>query len=260
MERKIDPEINISFNSKNDFEYDLPLYRVVPLNRLQRMLLRNQLTITLTNTWEDVYENFLLKSAFQYGILKNQTLESYQDTLYGLCFTLKRETDAMWRIYSYDKNSVRISTNLNLIIEMLKKGPINSPYRKFEIRIGEVEYPTIRELRRRYSLIAETDIIDNFNDHLFDSMFLKRNEFNHEKEFRIIIRGLNPVIKSTRELPNYLFFPIEPNDFIEAIAFDPRLDNRTYQTNKEVLEKIGYNKKVLRTNLYRFDEISFKTN
>jgi len=258
VERKTNRKIRISFNSKDDYEDDIALYRLVPLNRLHRIILRKQLAFTLTKSWEDVYENFLLKSSFQYGIMKNQTLESYQNSLYGLCFTTKRESDALWRIYSNDKNSVRIKTRLNSIIEMLNKGPINTPYREFEIRIGEVEYPFTSELRRKYSKISEKDIIDNFNDHLLDSMFLKRNEFNHEKEFRVIIRGLYPNIKSIRELPYFIFFPIEPNDFIESIAFDPRLGNIAYGTNREVLEKIGYSGKTLRTNLYRFDELSFK--
>lgn len=260
MERKINPEVNISFSSKNHIENDQPLYRVIPLNRLHWILLNNKLTFTLTKSWEDVYENFLLKSSFHYGVFKNQTLTNYQDTLYGLCFSTKRESDAMWRIYSHDKTSVRIRTNLNSIINMLKNGPVDSPYRKLEIRIGEVEYPFKNELIRRYNSMTEDEILDNFNAHLLNSMFLKRNEFSHEKEFRIIIRGLDPQIKSTRELPDFLFFPIDPDEFIDSIAFDPRLGNIAYRTNKEVLLKIGYSKNILRTSLYRFEELSFKRN
>jgi hypothetical protein len=261
MEKTINPAINIDFNSTVVPENDLPLYRVIPFNRLLGILLKGQLTFTLTKSWEDVYENFLLKSTFHYGMMENQKLESYQDTLYGLCFTTKRESDAMWRIYSQDKNSVRIRTNLDYIIKMLKEGPIDSPFKRLEIRIGEVDYPFYYQIREKYESMTESEILDDFNKHLFDSMFLKRNEFNHEKEFRIIIRGLKPNIKSYQELPRFLYYPIDPNQFVEKIAFDPRIEFSTYKVLKETIMKIGYPNKlnrITRTNLYRFEELSFK--
>jgi hypothetical protein len=261
MEKSINPVINIEYNAKEDLKDDMLLYRVIPFNRLLGILLSEKLTFTLTNSWEDVYENFLLKSTFHYGMMGNQKLESYQDTLYGLCFTTKRESDAMWRIYSHDKNGIRIRTNLNYIVEMLKKGPIDSPFKQLDIRIGEVDYPYNYQIRKKYESITETEILDNFNKHLFDSMFLKRNEFNHEKEFRIIIRGLKPNIKSYQKLPRFLSFPVDPNQFIEKIAFDPRIEFSTYKVLKESIIKIGYPnklKRITRTNLYRFEELSFK--
>ena len=246
MERENVPIINVVFNSTNedDLDNDMPLYRVIPFNRLLGILLKGQITFTLTKSWEDVYENFLLKSTFHTGLMENQKLDSYQDTLYGLCFTTKRESDAMWRIYSQDKNSIRIRTNLGYIIDMLNKGPINSPYKRLEIRIGEVDYPFNHILREKYESLTENEILDNFNKHLLDSMFLKRNEFSHEKEFRIIIRGLKATIKPYQQLPRYLNFPVDPNQFIEKIAFDPRLEFATYKLLKEALIKIGYPNKL----------------
>jgi len=64
MERKTNHEIRISFNSKDSLDDDLPLYRLVPLNRLHRIILRKQLTFTLTKSWEDVYEIFFLNLPF----------------------------------------------------------------------------------------------------------------------------------------------------------------------------------------------------
>jgi hypothetical protein len=263
MEIANSPIINIEFNSATDRDLDkgMPLYRVIPYNRLLGIILKEQITFTLTKSWEDVYENFLLKSNFQYGLMGTQKLDSYQDTLYGLCFTTKRESDAMWRIYSQDKNSVRIRTNLGYIIDMLNKGPINSPYKRLGIRIGEVDYPFNYKLREKYESLTENEILDDFNKHLLDSMFLKRNEFSHEKEFRIIIRGLKPTIKSYQELPKYLNFSVDPNEFIEKIAFDPRLEFATYKILKDALIKIGYPNKlnrITRTNLYRFEKLNFK--
>jgi hypothetical protein len=256
MQKINKPIIQISYDAKID--NDLHLYRFVPLNRLHGILLKNQLTLTRTKTWEDVYENFLLKSSYHDGFFNNKTLEEYQDSLYGICFTLKRESDAIWRIYSQDKTSVRIRTSFKAIIKMLQRGQIKCPYHKLDIRIGVVKYPFITKIRAKYAGITENEIIVNFNDYLLESMFLKRNEFNHEKEFRIIIRGLNPIIKSIDELPALLTFPIDSNEFIESIAFDPRLDFRTYKTNKEVLRKIGYKNDIIRTNLYRFEGLSYK--
>lgn len=85
-----------------------------------QILTTKKITLVKPHKWDDPFENALLKSEFQIGDEFGDF--AAKDSIYGQCWTQHRETDAMWRIYSQNKDGVRLSTTPRKLLEALKKG------------------------------------------------------------------------------------------------------------------------------------------
>lgn len=77
-----------------------------------------------------------------------------------------------------------------------------------------------------------------------EMLLLKRLAFSHEKEIRLIY--ITDVIPSV-EIYKY---PIEPNEFITDITFDPRMKYENYKKEKEKLRRNGFNGSIVKSGLY----------
>lgn len=70
--------------------------------------------------WEDPYELFLFKqNIFIDG--NPFHINKFDKKLYGQCWSLNKDTDAMWRIYSPKKKGVRIKTTIGKMIKVLNQ-------------------------------------------------------------------------------------------------------------------------------------------
>jgi hypothetical protein len=85
-------------------DFDRPIYRILPMNRLIEILLNKELAFPKVNLWEVVYENFFLKAYSNEIAGFKEDIERY----FGQCWSFIKDSDALWRIYSNDKQSVRI--------------------------------------------------------------------------------------------------------------------------------------------------------
>ena len=235
-----------SFEEKN---FNVPIYRIIPFYRLLEILKTNQLYVSQTIQWEDTYENFLAKSNFKWGKIPI-TYANFLPCFYGQCWSLSKETDALWRIYSLDKCSVRIKTT---ICKLLSSSCNEPNYIDFSTKIrivGKVTYFSKEQLAKwvnneNKGIISEAT--------LRESLFLKRKEFSHEKEVRLVI---NKTIDREDEFNGLqrkgIILNITSNDFIDEVMFDPRISNTEYETYLYTLKKIGYQNKISKSNLYNF--------
>jgi hypothetical protein len=88
-----------------------------------------------------------------------------------------------------------------------------------------------------------------------ESLFIKRKEFIHEKEVRLIIhKNIDQEDENRGIEKNHLKLQVQPNELIEEITFDPRLDDERFKTYKEVIEAMRFTNRVNRSRLYRFDQ------
>jgi len=235
--------------------YNVPIYRYIPIYYLLHLLKNHQLLISQTKLWEDTYENFLTKVKFQWGT----TPVSYQGFLsgfYGQCWTLLKETDALWRIYSSDKKGVRIKSRINKLFG-ISLNEVN--YKPFSTRtriIGQVSYLTKNQINKWIEKQNEGLI----NDKTFmESLFIKRKEFSHEKEVRLIIHKSIDEEEEAKGIEHtHVRLEIEPNELIEEITFDPRIRKEDFETYKQVIENMGYTKKITKSKLYEFEPLLIK--
>ncbi|PLX08660.1 MAG: hypothetical protein C0594_05995 [Marinilabiliales bacterium] len=239
----------------DDNELDLPIYRIFPFESLLEMLNTNNLTLVKTRMWEDPYENFLLKcnASMLNGTPVN--LKDLQEQIFGQCWTLYPETDAFWRIYSYSKNGVRIKTTVRKLFDVIFD---NSSYSTLTTSfIGKVQYDTVQNIG---SLFSDPNYIgsivqDTTGQGLVEAQLIKRIEFEHEKEIRL----LYSVDSSSPDIQNDIkHFSINPNNLIDDIMFDPRISSRYENIYRQTILSLGFRNPILKSQLYNFTPVNIR--
>ncbi|AZB30291.1 DUF2971 domain-containing protein [Chryseobacterium balustinum] len=237
-----------SIISKN---YNTPIYRCIHFERLLEMLSLKNIVLVRTKMWEDPYENFLFKTKIRFGS-HYTSLGSFTDSLYGQCWTMKKETDAIWRIYSPTKQSVIIKTKISKLAkavfdsETLLKDRFDT-WRKAIAPVAYFSKNKMQNVIHQYSCLALPDA-----KIAFDSLFIKRNEFSHEHEVRVIIqkRGQTEDDFNKDGERKFVKLPIDPNDFIEEILLDPRINESQKDLYSNIFRSAGYNGKINKSTLY----------
>ena len=246
----------------NDLNLDTPIYKFVPLRYVLSMFINRNLYYGKTSTWEDSYENFFLKQHFRMndGTLVDAT--TLIPGIFGMCWTVLPESDALWRIYSnygllnelqgdnpellLRYTAVRIKTTARKLFDATYRSDADSSH----VYIGKVEYISGNEIDERLQPNQPINPLD-LNIAWVQSMFIKRIEFKHEHEVRSI---LTYTPEDERSHNDSLVFNIEPQDFIEELTLDPRLTigDEKFTINK--LEEVGANPDIInKSQLYSFN-------
>jgi hypothetical protein len=229
----------------SDSDMSRYIYKIMPLEHLILMLSNRTLALAKTSSWEDVYENFLSKQKFEFHG-KDVTMEHLGTIIFGQCWSLSRDSDALWRIYSQDKKSVRIRTTVQKLYDAvhLGDGCAASTF------IGKVDYKSPKKLNEWIINNSPISMSSSLYKTMVHSLFLKRNSFSHEREVRVIYQPAPKHIDATNNLKIY---DIDPLDFIEQITFDSRADMAYVNSIKDVISKYKFPlRKVNKSALYDF--------
>jgi hypothetical protein len=205
------PDIN--YLNLEDTNLDTPIYRIMSIFRILQMLQSRSLSLVKPKLWDDPYENWKLSSEFLYD--DEKVTFAARDSVYGQCWTWHQETDAIWRIYSAQKDGVRISTTPRRLFESLKV--IDQTWWEVRCFIGQVAYHTLDELQTKLDEIPfmTQDVTAEAR-----SLLYKRVEFDHESEVRVIY-----VADDQSTGPDHLLFQIDPMALFDEFTFDPRMDD-----------------------------------
>lgn len=216
------------------------IYRVIPVHRLLEMMQARKNVLAKPQKWDDPFENALLSSAMK---LPDGVICSFaaKDSVYGQCWTMHAETDAMWRIYSGDKAGVKIKTTISKLFDSLK----NAQKELWELRcfIGKVLYFPEKELFQKFD---EIEVMNSNGSGIAETLLCKRVEFEHEKEVRLIYSGVDNECRS-----DILEYSIDPFDLIDEIVFDPRMPSVLVDAYKDRILRLGFAKSVLQSSLYK---------
>lgn len=217
---------------------------------MAEILLEKKMELPLTSSWEDPYENFLHKVRIPIGN-GFTSLVQFEKMNYGQCWTLQKETDAMWRIYSPTKQAVKIKTSLRKLGEASQSEPKYEPFSTRSRVIGMVEYLSKERVHKLISDFKKNGL--PLPSDALGGLFIKRDEFSHEKEVRLIM------VKSVKAdkwsgLPierKVIPIQIDPDTFIEEITLDPRIASSQVSVYKKIIQSLGYKGPVKRSNLYQ---------
>lgn len=237
-------------NFKAD-ELDTRIYRVFTSERLFQAFNDKKLTLVHPKKWDDPFENYIMNST---GELESGELFSVglRDHFYGQCWTMTRESDSIWRIYAPKKDGIRVTTTPRKLLKSLYDEA--GEFRDINSFIGKVEYWTTKEL------IAQLDDASAMRAMLTDTtgagqamtLLFKRKPFKHENEVRILYN-------SNGNTNGELFqFKINPIDLFDDIVFDPRMDYSEFKKQKSELRKLGFTKRIVKSNLYKVPNLKFK--
>lgn len=151
------------------------IYKYMSFPSFIDMVQRKALHFVLTSEWEDTMEN-----GFVYEWSKNlsEPMNRYMSLIlvsraYAQSWTYLEESDAMWRIYGYNNQSLRIRVDISSIdrLEGVKLLPVEYSDKLIPYSLTEMSHS---EILLRY--IAQ-----------------KRTAFKHEQEVRLIyVDKINP--------------------------------------------------------------------
>ncbi len=228
-------------------ELDSPIYRIMPTHRLLEALESKKLVLIKPKNWDDPFENQLLKAK----VLTAEGETGYfgfRDSVYGLCWTFHCETDAMWRIYSSEKQGVKVKTTPRKLLETLMKATANSP--ELDCFIGRVKYLEEADL---WSWLRNNNVLDNPSvSSIAESLLYKRMEFSHENEVRLVY---SPSYNSNSfNCPKTHSFNIDPNELFDEIIFDPRMNSELYKAYSLAVREKKFTKEVAQSTLYEVPE------
>lgn len=224
--------INIDEYTKN-----LPIYRIIPFRYLIETFQKNQASLSSPKIWDDPFENYLLSCNFSIG--NERCTLGFRDQVFAQCWSLKRESDALWRIYSADKNGVRVETTPSILLESLMNTQQNPDTSCF---IGKVQYKSTKNLQNVFKSI---NLFDQNGSGIAESLLYKRYAFSHEREIRLIY------INNNKENADRFEYKIEPNKIFKSILFDPRIEDNIIDKRYNKLKDSGCTVKLKRSFLYK---------
>ncbi|MEI7087753.1 DUF2971 domain-containing protein [Pectobacterium carotovorum] len=235
-------------NTINMENLDIPIYRIFSFKRFEELITEKQLVLVQPSMWDDPYENFILKTEVDCGNGEVASLEKLNRTWYGQCWTENNDTDAMWRIYSHDKASVRVKTTGRKLFSTVYDN--TDTYATLKYFIGKVEYKDKSEIINFMDSITFSGMILGGQNNVFAELLcIKRTEFNHENEIRILVDDIGDE-KGTGGLYK---IDIEPNYLFDEVCLDPRLSDADVIKLTSQIKSMGVNTKIIQSELYKFN-------
>lgn len=211
------------------------LYRILNYKHVMAMFAGRELYFASPRTWDDPYEKALV--------------HKYSDALFAQCWCKKAVSDAMWRIYSTDRTSLRIRTTRHQLAKALTAAQRAN---KFDFLIEDVEYKTSKLVDVHISQIARDLRIEYTVRRAEDALLVKRDAFDHEEEVRVIVH--DQAATEARERSGFKI-GVDPHEIIDSIYFDPRADDAFIGLCTHYLERsIGFKGQIRKSALYRLRE------
>lgn len=249
---------NGGFSAHRDLNVDAPLYRIMPKEYVLQLLKTRKLYFRQVIQWEDTWEipSRFWKSAgddVTYSRLELSNIS--QKDLYGTCWTNNIDSDAMWRIYSYQKDGIAIQTTIRKLFQSIDFSRILDDPACVDGFIAPVRYENID------GSIFFDDQSYLYPEYMVPS-YIKRNAFAHENEIRLLLcTKAYLYFHPTNELGisndlSGLYLPLLGLDFIDKLILDPRLNPAEVLHCKQGFEKYGVN--IEKSTLYDVPESTRK--
>lgn len=200
--RKLDTKVGgfsvLLFQEEKKGLDDMRLYRIISLETFIDILHNKRERFVRPSNWEDTFEGYLYSKLYDKeerkkivrDIYFNVCPRNYKATIdnilklehakwfvYGQCWSRIAESDAMWRIYSYNNHSIQIQTT-DVRIDKFLKRDTNIEYNikpvKYDINPEEdITHMQVEQLKNSLSI--------------YEPFLHKRKAFKHESETRILI-------------------------------------------------------------------------
>lgn len=229
-------------NLLNGLHRDTPVFRIFSCKRFLQLLKESKLSLIKPKKWDDPFENFILSTPAIDNHGTPISLSSLSESYFGQCWTLNKETDAMWRIYSPYKDGIKVSTTVGKLFDVFydhRKEP------ELECYFGLVEYKTEQNLINLL-LRAKEFVLDRSGIESAKSLLLKREEFSHEAEARLIYVSFCEDEKSR----DVYSFTIDPNTLFDDITLDPRISDSDQKKISDEITINGCTLNILKSSLY----------
>lgn len=250
-------DINLKLADPSDEVDDgTPLWRYLDLPKFLNLLISRSLKMPRASSMEDAYEGMMAPGAIAAtiardlaagapGYFRHAHINKIQkDSLflthrtYISCWNaFASENAGLWRLYGEEKG-VAIRTTWG----SLRRSLAGTADCVRDVFYGKVDYRSAQDDRR---------IPPTYTDHYF----VKRSEFSHENEFRLVAHDESREHKfgepSLQGLPRLATLPCDLDVLIEEVVVSPRLSEWVWDTVREVSHTYGGTWKVTHSRLYQ---------
>lgn len=230
------------------------VYRIIPFHRLLEIFERSELTFIKPRLWDDPFENFFFNQLVDIGEGPIK-FKDFGEPIAGLCFTFNDDSDFSWRVYAPNKDGVQISVRINELYDSVNEYLAHEE--TGQIKCGKVEYVPFKKIKKNYENPSSLkkrfyplEILGLY------SLFIKREEFKHEKEIRVLVTHTNLLEKTIKTFS----VPVNPLQLILSIKFDPRITKRDYLKFRKQIKDMGYSGKIVHSRLYQIPRFKINLN
>lgn len=224
---------------------DMMIYRIFSYERFEQLIKSKELVLVNPSKWDDPFENFFLKTEVDCGNNEIATLESIACSWYGQCWTTNSDTDAMWRIYSAKKDGIRVKTSVRKLFSSVFN--TNDSKAGLKYFIGAVEYKDKSDI---ISFMEATSFMQiasgGQNDNFAKLLCIKRNEFMHESEIRILVNDVD-----NQGEDGYYKISFDPHSTLDEICIDPRANDKDFMSLFKKITDLGVNLPIIQSDLYK---------
>lgn len=232
-------------NILNNLNRDQEIYRIFSKDRFLNVLSDKKLTLVKPNLWDDPFENIIFNSSVEAKNEQKISIRSIGNSYHGQCWTLNEESDAMWRIYSHEKDGIKVKTSVGKLFDAFFDTEESPELRCY---FGKVQYKNEQEIVKMLQdkNLMHNMIFDHAGYEAAKSLLFKRTEFSHEMEARLIHVTFD---ENSRNKDIYEF-KIDPNIVFDSITLDPRISDKDYNQLYNELVKLGLTIPIYKSNLY----------
>ena len=222
------------------------IYRIFNIKRFKEVITKNEMVLVTPSKWDDPFENFFLKANVINENGEIGSLQNIAEKWYGQCWTLNIESDAMWRIYSPNKDGVRISTTIQELFSILWDD--NNQFAGLRYFIGKLKYKTRSDIENFMRTTSFSDMaLGGQNDNFARLLCIKRLEFEHEQEVRLLANDTD----NTRGCDGCYRIQFDYKKVFEDVCLDPRLDSQDFKDIKKSIEDLGCTLPITQSDLYK---------
>ncbi|RCW88437.1 MULTISPECIES: hypothetical protein [Halanaerobium] len=211
------------------------IFRFMSFQSFVDTILRKKLTFIHPNLWQDPYEFNPLIDHIKYKLKNFSDKQEQLDSLLEYIITRKiycqswtelNESDALWRVYSHNNTSIRIS------VEKSKINLLND----------------VKKIKVKY--IDDFNKVE-FNDpNIYTFLKTKRKAFSHEREIRLVTHyKFSSADDAKNKLKDLLTLLGKNEKFLQDTSLD-QINNKVDELNK----RLNYNLKQ-DTKMINYDHI-----
>lgn len=234
-------------------DLDAPIYRIFPRRRFLELVRARKNALVKPALWDDPFENFFLRSEITGPDGERISIAGLADDWYGQCWTLNEDTDAMWRIYSHDKDGIKLRTTISKLFDSFYDK--TDTFADLKFLIGRVQYWKQAEIAAFMGKTSFQDISFGGQATGFAKLLcVKREAFEHEREVRLLFQDLDP----KRSKGPVVLFDFDVNAICEEVVVDPRLEETEVAAFKAEIAVAGCTLPVSQSPLYRVPQFNMR--
>lgn len=228
------------FDYLNGLNEDDTIYRYCSIFELYRVINKKKLTLVCPFSWEDLFENPLMRAELVNRKGQKIDLGAEGKKLFCQCWTLENESNAMWKLYGYQGKGVRISAKVSdLYFQAYNSYNIEANEAVYT-KIGKIEYLDESELKRKFENEEQfyKKLMESNCEGYYESLLYKRKAFSDEKEVRLIAHDFDQRFSCQSSLK--LELSIKTYDWIKTVTLGPAMDEFTAEAYYNELVKLGF--------------------